>query len=144
MDGLQALKNDKVRKTKESKLRSINGQGTVVRRMISAKYWLRCMETNMFRWYLALVSANHASGDSGQGPVSRTSRNFSGAFRVTYFSLYLQNEGVSRHETLQLFLLLFPLQDMKRPALHNQQVAVLQMAFRARKVIGTFEKRTPG
>ena len=37
------------------------------------------------------------------GPVSWKSRNFSGAFRVTYLSLYLQNEGVSRHETLQLF-----------------------------------------
>ena len=38
-------------------------------------------------------------------PVSRKSRNFSGAFRVTCFSLYLQNEGASRHETLQLFQL---------------------------------------
>ena len=32
---------------------------------------------------------------------------------------------------------------MKRPALHNRQVVVLQMAFRARKVFGTFEKRAP-
>ena len=39
----------------------------------------------------------------GLGHVTRKSRNFSGAFRVTYFSLYLQNEGVSRHVTLQLF-----------------------------------------
>ena len=69
IDGLQALKNDKVRKTKESRLRSMNGQGTVVRRMISAHYWLRSMETNTFLWYLAMVSANHASDDSGQ--VSR-------------------------------------------------------------------------
>ena len=67
------------------------------------------------------------------GPVSRKSRNFSGVFRVTQFSLYLQNEGVSRHETLQLFLFLFPLQHIKRPALQNKQVVVLGMAFRAQK-----------
>ena len=33
---------------------------------------------------------------------------------------------------------------MKRPALHNKQVGVLRMVFRARKVFGTFEKRAPG
>ena len=32
---------------------------------------------------------------------------------------------------------------MKRPALQNKQVVVLRMAFRARKVLGTFEKRAP-
>ena len=49
-----------------------------------------------------------------------------------------------RHETLQLYLFLFPLQHMKRPALQNKQVVVLRMAFRARKVLGTFEKRALG
>ena len=33
------------------------------------------------------------------------SRILSGAFRVTQFSLYLQNQGDSRHETLQFFQL---------------------------------------
>ena len=33
---------------------------------------------------------------------------------------------------------------MKRPALQNKQVVLLKMAFRARKVLGTFEKRAPG
>ena len=33
---------------------------------------------------------------------------------------------------------------MKRPALQNKQIVILRMAFRARKVIGTFEKRAPG
>ena len=33
---------------------------------------------------------------------------------------------------------------MKRPALQNKRVAVLDMALRARKVFGTFEKRAPG
>ena len=98
------------------------------------------------KWsYFAHASANvYRPEDSVQGPVSRKSRNFSGAFRVTQFSLYLQNEGVSRHETLQLFLFLFPLQHMKRPALQNTQVVLLRLAFRARKVLGTFEKRAPG
>ena len=32
---------------------------------------------------------------------------------------------------------------MKRPALQNKQGVLLRMAFRARKVLGTFEKRTP-
>ena len=33
---------------------------------------------------------------------------------------------------------------MKRPALQNKQVVVFRMAFRTRKVFGTFEKRAPG
>ena len=37
----------------------------------------------------------------------------------------------------------FHLQHMKRPALQIKQVRVLRMAFRARKVFGTFEKRAP-
>ena len=64
----------------------------------------------------------------GLGPVSRKFRNFSGVFRET-FSLY-RNEGVSRRETLQLFLFLSPLQHMKRPALQNKQVVLSRMAFR--------------
>ena len=45
---------------------------------------------------------------------------------------------------MQLFLFLFPLQQMKRPALQNEQDVVLRMAFRVRKVLGTFEKRALG
>ena len=33
---------------------------------------------------------------------------------------------------------------MKRPTLQNKWVAVLRMAFRARKVFGTLEKRAQG
>ena len=33
---------------------------------------------------------------------------------------------------------------MKIPALQKKRVVVLRMAFRARKVLGTFEKRAPG
>ena len=45
---------------------------------------------------------------------------------------------------MQLFLFLLPLQHMKRPALQNKQDVLLRMAFRARKVLGTFEKRALG
>ena len=44
---------------------------------------------------------------------------------------------------MQLFLFLFPLQHMKRPALQNKQVVLYRMAFWARKVLGTFVKRAP-
>ena len=44
---------------------------------------------------------------------------------------------------MQLIFFLFPLQHMKRPALRNKQVALLRMAFRARKVLGTLEKQGP-
>ena len=33
---------------------------------------------------------------------------------------------------------------MKRPALQKRRVGILRMAFRARKVFGTFEKRVLG
>ena len=59
------------------------------------------------------------------------------------FSLYLQNEGVLRHKIFHLFEFLFPLQHMERPALQNERVGVIRMAFRAQRVFGTFEKRTP-
>ena len=32
---------------------------------------------------------------------------------------------------------------MKRPTLQNKQVVILRKAFRARKVLGTFDKRAP-
>ena len=53
--------------------------------------------------------------------------------------------GPSGRENLQLFLfsVLFPLQHMKRPAIQNKQVGVLQMGFWNRKVLRTFEKAGP-
>ena len=77
------------------------------------------------------------------GPVYQKSRNFSGSLRVKIL-LYLHYEGVSRHETLQWFSFLFPLQQMKRAALQNKRVGVLRMAFRVQKGFGTFGKRAPG
>ena len=76
---------------------------------------------------------------SHQGPVSRKSRNFSGHFRVSQFPLYLKNGKDLSRQTLQLFFFF-----VKRSALQNKRLAVSQMAFRARKVFGTFEKRAPG
>ena len=55
-------------------------------------------------------------------------------FEARYLSLYF---------ILQIFLFLFPLQHMKRPALQNKQAGVLRIALRARKAFGTFEKRAP-
>ena len=45
---------------------------------------------------------------------------------------------IFKTKALQLFLFLFPLQRLKRPALQNKQVVLLRMA---REVLGTFEKR---
>ena len=50
---------------------------------------------------------------------------------------------ILRQEILQLFKFLFPLQRMKRSASRNKRGGVLRMAFRVRKVFGTFEKRAP-
>ena len=43
-----------------------------------------------------------------------------------------------------VIFIFIPLQHMKRPALQNKQVVILRMAFRARKVLGTFDKRALG
>ena len=47
------------------------------------------------------ISLTIEATNSIQGHVSRKSRNFSGAFRVTQVSLYVQSVGIPRHETLQ-------------------------------------------
>ena len=48
-----------------------------------------------------------------------------GCFSSDIFSFYLQNKGVSRQETVQLFKFLFPIQHMKRHASQNERVGVL-------------------
>ena len=72
-----------------------------------------------------------------------------GIFEDLLWGLFLESPETfrayfSRLETLQLFLFLFPLQHVKRPVLQNKQVVALRMAFRTRKVFGTFEKQAPG
>ena len=47
-------------------------------------------------------------------------------------------------QNFAVILILIPLQHVKRPALQNKWVGVLRMAFQACKVLGSFEKRTPG
>ena len=79
-----------------------------------------------------------------QGPVSQKSRNFTGHFRVSQLPLYLKNgEDLSRQTSQSLFFLL-PWKHFKRSAFQIKRLALSQMAFRARKVFGTFEKRPPG
>ena len=43
-----------------------NLQGPVAPSLVSANRWLRGIKTYRFPWYLALVSANHASSNPGQ------------------------------------------------------------------------------
>ena len=75
--------------------------------------------------------------------VSRKSQTFQAHFGWQ-FSLYLQKKGVSRQETLQLFQFSNPkLQHVKRLVLQNKRVAVLRMAFRARKVFETLARNGP-
>ena len=49
------------------------------RSMVYANHWLRIIKTvSVVVWYLTLISANRASSNSGQGPVSRKSRKLFG------------------------------------------------------------------
>ena len=48
-----------------------------------------------------------------------------------------------RGTKLQLFQFLFSLQHLKKTALQSKRVGVFQIAFLARKVLGTFEKWVP-
>ena len=82
-------------------------------------------------------SREDVTSSNQEKPVSRKSRKFSGAFRVT-FSLCRQTEGVSRHEALLLFKFLFLLQHIKRSALQNKRVGVSEMAFRTWNAFRTF------
>ena len=50
----------------------VNDQGPVVRSLVSANRWLRSIKTYRFPWYLTLVSANHASRNSGQEQVAQS------------------------------------------------------------------------
>ena len=59
--------------------------------------------------------------------------------RVTKFPLYLKNEDVSRQQICSFMSWI----SSKRLTFWNKWIAVLEMAFRARKVYGTFEKRAP-
>ena len=78
------------------------------------------------------------------GPVSRKSGNFTGYFRVSRFPLYLKNgEDLSRQTSQSLYFLLSS-KHVKRSAFLNKRLVGSQMPFRARKVVGTFDKQAPG
>ena len=51
---------------------------------------------------------------------------------------------MSRNFAVISIQFLLSLQHVKRPALQNKRVGVLEMAFRAGKVFGSFDKHTPG
>ena len=67
-------------------------------------------------------------------------------FRPTCVSSCFVSSKQRRLEprNLAVILILFPFQDVKRPASQKERVGVLRMTFRARKVFGTFEKWAPG
>ena len=74
------------------------------------------------------------------GSVSQKSRNFSGLFRVSQFSLYFRNVEVLSHQTSQSSSFFLHWRYVHRSAFQNKQIAVWQRVFRTRKVLGTFEK----
>ena len=84
-----------------------------------------------------------------QAPVSQKSRDFSGLSRVPQFPLHLRNAEVLSHQTSQssrfsLHLSCNPyINQVNRGAFQTKQINVWQLAFRARKVLGTLEKQAP-
>ena len=74
-----------------------------------------------------------------RGPFVESPEGFRANFGWQ-FSLYLQNRGVSKHETLSYFNF-YSLYNVERPAIQNKQVRVYTNGFSDRKVFGTFEKR---
>ena len=93
---------------------------------------MQSMHTNCF----LITNGNFAS----RGLFLKSPETFRAYFGWHNFLCIFKTKA-SRGTELQLFLFLFPLQHMKRPALQNKQVVHLRMAFRARKVLGTFEKQ---
>ena len=83
-------------------------------------------------------------GQSFNGPGACFSKVPKLFGRISGDTILFVSSKRRRLEARKLFLFLFPLQHMKRQALQNKQVIVLRLAFRARKVVGTFEKRAPG
>ena len=57
------------------------------RSMVCAYHWLRIiknLDVSVVVWYLTLVSANRASSNSGQGPVSRKFRELFGSEKPVF------------------------------------------------------------
>ena len=72
--------------------------------------------------------------------------------RLDTYIMFLSFPFLSYHNSLcssrtestsQLFFFLLPWKHVKRSAFQNKQLAISQMAFRARKIFRIFEKRAP-
>jgi len=75
--------------------------------------------------------------------VSELSRNWpleTGLFRVTQFPLYLRNAEFLSHQTSHSSWFFLHTKHVKRLAFQNKRIAAWQLTFRARKVLGTYEK----
>ena len=71
------------------------------------------------------------------GSVSQKSRNFSGA-TVVFISSHRQGSKLCNPLGFSYIKIMF-----KRSAFQNKRIADWQLAFRTRKVLGTFEKQAP-
>ena len=80
----------------------------------------------------------------GRWLVSQKSRNFSGLFRVPNLPLRLRNAEVLGYQTLQFLLVFRTLKTCVKISFSKQVDAFRQMAFQARRVLGSFEKQAPG
>ena len=64
-------------------------------------------------------------------------------FRVPQFPLYLRNADVLSGQNLKSSWFFVHEKHFKRSDFQNKWIAVLQLAFRARKVFRTFVKQAP-
>ena len=88
-----------------------------------------------------------ASVDKGQTANRRPGARFSKVAKLLEWHDSLYNFKMKKFRDTKYCSFLkfsFPSQHIKKPALQNKRVGVLQMAFWARKVFGTFEKEAPG
>ena len=100
--------------------------------------WLLLMSIREWKYVLSVFSSTSV--------VNAEEKNI-GTLRGGYtMALKLRFSKVPKlfgwHNSLCIFKtnVLFPLQHMKRQALQKKQVRVLRMAFRARKVLGSFSR----
>ena len=68
---------------------------------------------------------------------------FRGLFLQGPETLYLRNAEAVGHQTLQSSWFFLNQKHVEKSAFQNKRIAVWQLAFQARKVLGTFEKQAP-
>ena len=97
-------------------------------------------QTRSFSFSYGRIAIQNPTGDRLRlrGPVLESTENF----RATI--LFVSSKG--RCSVLRNFAVIFifiPFSRYEKTSLQNKRVGVLRIAFRVRKVFGSFEKRTP-